>query len=66
MKAPIDPSDLAPRQRSNAPAAVDVQAPPEPPTLTPELARVLLRIVQRADRSAAVPEARCQTDGVTS
>lgn len=66
VAASIDPPDLEPRRRSNAPTAVKVQAPPEPPTLTPELARVLLRIVQRADRPGAVPEARCQTDGVAS
>lgn len=66
VAASIDPSDLAPRCRSNAPTAVEVQVPPEPPVLTPELARVLLRIVQRADHTGAVPEARCQTDGVAS
>jgi len=66
VAASIDPSDLAPRPRSNAPTVVKVQAPPGPPTLTPELARMLLRIVQRADRPTGVPEARCQTDGVAS
>jgi len=66
VAASIEPSDLTPRRRSNAPAAVEVHAPPEPPTLTPELARVLLRILQSVDHTRAIPEARCQTDGVAS
>lgn len=67
MEPPTDPADLAQRRRSSALTAVGIQPPAEPPTLTPELARVLLRILQPAKYGdGAVPEARCQTDGVAS
>ena len=67
VEPPTDPAELAQQRRSSALTVAEIQAPAEPPTLTPELARVLLRILQRARYGdGAVPEARCQTDGVAS
>lgn len=67
MEPPIDLAVLAPRRRSSGVIAVDVQLPGEPPELTPELARVLLRVLQCADRRAdGIREAGFPTDGVAS
>lgn len=66
VESPTTPSDLTQPRRSNAQTPVEVRTPAGAPMLTSELARVLLRILQRANRPDTVPEDRCQTDGVAS